>query len=307
MGRYITRLIFVIVFIHLLIVIIIITVLYNKYKHTKYVADQFIKKLENTIPKFSKREHVYKTLTWKRSLSSSSNITHEFDTELAVLLSKYNMCAYNITNKYRKRLDLNTNVVRKLGSNGYMFRVSERRQTYILAYRGTVTGSDVAADIDFSQKEKYGGMVHEGFYDMWKKEFDLSKNEFRPGDTIYVTGHSLGAAIATLTSYKLAKILDKCNVICYLYSPPRIGDSIFMHKYAERVPNHWAIINKVDMIPNMPIGAAINLDGVWLYDDYVRVKYIDIQMGSIMENHHLDTYLSGLTNKHTVKSIWNHM
>ena len=52
-----------------------------------------------------------------------------------------------------------------------------------------------------------------------------------PGYRIYTTGHSLGAAMATLASYYLATdrdIIPNCPVTCLNFASPRVGDGNFL-------------------------------------------------------------------------------
>lgn len=290
MGKLIP-LIFLLVIIHLTIIIIVIILVNNKWKRTKKMAGVFLHKLGHVIPNFSRREHKYAALKWNNRHPDNN----EFDVSIAVFLAKCNMCAYNIINKYKSRLHPSISVIRTLGTHGYMFKLN-KRNTYILAYRGTVTGTDVSTDLDFSQImiSSSQSKVHEGFYNLWFKEFDLYDYKFNDGDIIYVTGHSLGASLATLTALKLSKIFKTCKVICYIFAPPRIGNTTFVNELSEQVEHHWAIINKVDIIPTLPPGAAMHVDGIWLYDDYKQNIYINVQNGTLVENHHLDTYLQGL-------------
>lgn len=64
---------------------------------------------------------------------------------------------------------------------------------------------------------------------------------------VYVTGHSLGGALATLAAFDIAKALQgvqkETHVVCYTFGAPRTGNHAFAHDYQKVVPDTWSIIN----------------------------------------------------------------
>jgi hypothetical protein len=64
---------------------------------------------------------------------------------------------------------------------------------------------------------------------------------------VYVTGHSLGGALANLAAYDIAKALKGCKnltkVVCYTFGAPRTGNHSFARDYNKVVPDTWSIIN----------------------------------------------------------------
>ena len=64
---------------------------------------------------------------------------------------------------------------------------------------------------------------------------------------VYLTGHSLGGALATLAAYDVARALEACpqrtHVLCYSFGSPRVGNHAFAHAYMHLVPDTWSIIN----------------------------------------------------------------
>jgi len=73
---------------------------------------------------------------------------------------------------------------------------------------------------------------------------------------IYVTGHSLGGALATLfalelSSSKLAKA-SHVQVTMYNFGSPRVGNKRFADMYNEKVKDSWRVVNHRDIIPTVP-------------------------------------------------------
>ena len=71
---------------------------------------------------------------------------------------------------------------------------------------------------------------------------------------IYVTGHSLGGALACLAAVELAKQIPEAEITCYTFGAPRVGNRAFA-KYAEfKVPDTWAVVRLEDPVPRIPKG-----------------------------------------------------
>ncbi|KAI4338131.1 hypothetical protein L6164_016478 [Bauhinia variegata] len=73
---------------------------------------------------------------------------------------------------------------------------------------------------------------------------------------VYVTGHSLGGALATLlalelSSSQLAK-WGAISVTMYNFGSPRVGNKRFAELYNEKVKDSWRVVNHRDIIPSVP-------------------------------------------------------
>ncbi|XP_059592930.1 uncharacterized protein LOC100249309 isoform X2 [Vitis vinifera] len=73
---------------------------------------------------------------------------------------------------------------------------------------------------------------------------------------VYVTGHSLGGALATLLALELSSSqLAKRGVISvtmYNFGSPRVGNKRFAEVYNEKVKDSWRVVNHRDIIPTVP-------------------------------------------------------
>jgi hypothetical protein len=75
---------------------------------------------------------------------------------------------------------------------------------------------------------------------------------------IYVTGHSLGGALATLsipdilnnTIFTKDEIKDKITL--YTFASPRCGDSTFAENFENQGVKHWRIANTEDLVTTLP-------------------------------------------------------
>lgn len=173
----------------------------------------------------------------------------------------------------------------------------------VIAFRGTQTATDWLHDFDFVS-EPYrpiagGGTVHQGFQHVYYAVRDnlLALVRERCGSIreVLVTGHSLGAALATLALPDIVNFLrgqsgvpENLAVTLYNLASPRVGHTDFKNFFNTQFPC-WRIVNHWDLVPDMPpklagymhVGAELPIDSGFSL--------------SVAHNHVLTTgYLPGL-------------
>jgi triacylglycerol lipase len=124
----------------------------------------------------------------------------------------------------------------------------------VVAFRGTDDAEDAWLDLKFRQVEDYDGWVHEGFYNAATSLWDglikhLGKN-WQDGDKVWVTGHSLGGAMATVMAKWLAhQKYDIAGV--HTFGQPRVGDNTYADNYS---PDdvHYRFVNNKDFVTHVP-------------------------------------------------------
>lgn len=125
-------------------------------------------------------------------------------------------------------------------------------KAFVLAFRGTEPSefSDITADLNaFPDRANNGhGWVHNGFQTevdkVWKDILPLLDNA--NGKQFFITGHSLGGAMATIATSRLADRVDAL----YTYGSPRAGTKSFVKSFAH-VP-HYRHVNNNDIVPKVP-------------------------------------------------------
>ncbi|MBI3629385.1 MAG: lipase family protein [Candidatus Rokubacteria bacterium] len=121
----------------------------------------------------------------------------------------------------------------------------------VLVFRGTSELRHVFVDLLACPVEWSGrGRVHEGFRDdldgMWSEiERSLASTRCR----LFYTGHSLGAALATLTASRTA--LKRPPVAVYTFGSPRVGDAAFRDTVQGQMPV-YRIVNHHDLVARLP-------------------------------------------------------
>lgn len=130
--------------------------------------------------------------------------------------------------------------------------IVENSERVVLCFRGTEPKefSDIKADLKaWKHESETEGMVHAGFYEYLERIWDhvlayISSDE-RKHKALYICGHSLGGAMATLASSRLQDRI----VACYTYGSPRVGGRVWRSNCTFA---HYRHVNNNDVVPRVP-------------------------------------------------------
>ena len=148
----------------------------------------------------------------------------------------------------KKFKDLGYEIVKffdKNGAQGYLLKNSDE---YILSFRGTQIQelSDLFADLEAGKRqEPSGGRVHHGFQHELNKLWDDIETSIKDIDRLYVTGHSLGAAMATIAANRIG---DKV-IALVTFGSPRVGTPKFVDSCKF---THYRVQNNCDDVTTVP-------------------------------------------------------
>ena len=136
--------------------------------------------------------------------------------------------------------------------NGAQVLVAKSKKELWFAFRGTEPTklNDIAADLKVTRNSALaGGKVHSGFQDeldeLWAdclKEIEAN-SKLKTPRTIYLTGHSLGAAMATIAA---TRIEAEC---LFTFGSPRVGGKRFVQEL--KCP-HQRFVNNNDIVTKVP-------------------------------------------------------
>jgi esterase/lipase len=158
--------------------------------------------------------------------------------------------------------------------------VSHSDKAIIISFRGTqgflqlVTES---AEAVFANKTTFvtGGMVSEyffnGFNDVWingmKDDISTLKNKY-PDYDFWITGHSLGGAMASLAAATIVKtgIKPASNVILYTFGQPRTGDKTFAQAHDALGMTQYRVTHHRDLVAHVP---PENFEGYYHHESEV--------------------------------------
>ena len=171
-------------------------------------------------------------------------LNNQFSWKTATFMARLSKHAYDKPAAFKKafKKDWKIKMFKNGGTECYVLTCPEN---YIVVFRGTEPTSweDIKADVQFRKK----GGIHRGFKaaldDVWDDLFD-DYNKNSEGKQLVVTGHSLGAALATLYSHRISD----SNSVCYTFGSPRTGTPKQTKKMvftAYRFRNNNDIVTKV--------------------------------------------------------------
>ena len=173
----------------------------------------------------------------------------------------------------------------------------------VVAIRGTDCDMEWIIDAEFWPVHfppvPGSGRVEDGFYSVYKtlvavapggapQDFrDAVAAQLAGGATrCVVTGHSLGAAVATLAALDVAVNVAGSNPTLYTFASPKVGDGDFVRLFDQKLPDSVRIFNQPDMVPKVPplygeVNTAQEIDST----QFPEIKH------SIACYHSLRTYL----------------
>ena len=106
--------------------------------------------------------------------------------------------------------------------------------------------------------------------------------------SITVTGHSLGSALATLyVADNSTKGGQVATPLLCTFASPRVGDQDFANKFDQLGIGSWRIVNLLDLVPNLPFLGFVHVAALYLY------IALSVELGLECE-HSILTYLNML-------------
>ena len=157
-----------------------------------------------------------------------------------------------------KKLGYTSTFISNKGSEAY---IVEDGNDMIVACRGTEPKqwSDISADLSIDRVKPLVGVgkVHVGFKSYADKLWDTIREHVVRGTTekkvLWVTGHSLGAAMATLVARRcvMAEHLQTPMAL-FTYGCPRVGNKEYVQEFNDLLVHHrW--VNSGDIVTKVPL------------------------------------------------------
>jgi hypothetical protein len=162
-------------------------------------------------------------------------------------------------NELKRRLDAGRFRLVQVFSNDQAFLAVREEHFAVLVFRGTKGKELLDIDLNFrlvplpGVPGVPGVMVHCGFLEVFnrcKGEIEAAVNKSVSSTLgFYITGHSLGGALAQIAS----AALNRDNLAaCYTFGSPRVGTAGFDEQV--KCP-HYRVINNWDLVPALPVAS----------------------------------------------------
>ncbi len=241
--------------------------------------------------------------------SIEMTIPISFNKDLSLFLAGCCLQAYNqfnskgtfsIPDGYTFVSPIAAATVKTLDFYGFIIESSD---SIVISFRGSRSNPDWIADAAIIQtyfpytRIKLG--IHSGFaaiYKACRQQIMDTLSAMDSSKQLFITGHSLGGALAVLCSLDAAVNTVHNNPVMYNFGSPRVGNSKFVQAYNEVIDNSIRVVNTNDIVTLLP-PAVVHppLSNELLYYRHVKdLVAITVQTGSISGNHLLENYVEGL-------------
>jgi triacylglycerol lipase len=261
--------------------------------------------------------------------------TTKYDSENALALAKAAQLAYNYADENKVKQTVESWGFREFfklwNVNGTQSYVAASEEAIIAVFAGTNEWADWASNLSFFPLMGPIGSVHRGFVlaldqvwsEMYEAIYDCKKKSISdrlPPQTLWITGHSLGAALATLATAKLRMEEDLPVHGLYNFGSPRVGDRIFARNFNLDFQHAYRFVNNTDIVTRVParlmlyshvgnflyldVEKRLHTDIHWWYQflDTIEASVEDIVTTNVggIADHSMDEYIKGLEQNRSI-------
>ncbi len=188
--------------------------------------------------------------------------------------------------------------------------IARRKEDVFLIFRGTVTDQEWFQNLRIQLVPfllPNFGKVHDGFlqtYNLFRAEILDTLEKTPRGSRLFIAGHSLGGALATIALPDIGARTGRKAAALYTYGSPRIGDNAFVTAFNDRYcEKSFRIINTSDLVELIPPPAPIAGSLGGFFSHVETPVGFTLQFEDVAKNHDLKTYLSALQDSKAKKGI----
>jgi triacylglycerol lipase len=135
----------------------------------------------------------------------------------------------------------------------------------VIAFRGTedirtrAGIRDWITNVRYTQSRFRNTLVHRGFLEAWRSVEGVAMSHLRKmrqhGQQVWLTGHSLGGAIATIAAKDLAAGMRVRPAGIHTFGAPRVGNPDFAGRFGL---NLHRFVHEDDIVPHIPFRGIVN-------------------------------------------------
>ena len=154
--------------------------------------------------------------------------------------------------------------------SGYV-AISHAMKVIVVAFRGSANFGQAFVEFLEALVAPKTAFLNGEVQTYWKRGFEMlwegmeakvkvlvSEN---PSYQVWVTGHSLGGAMASLASAWIGyfHLVPRKSVILYTFGMPRVGNYDYALQHDMLVNNSWRVVNYDDAVPHFPTVASVSV------------------------------------------------
>ena len=208
------------------------------------------------------------------------------------VLQKCKKCPKLITGDYDAEAIITNYEINKFQKSNIGAPTEDDNNYLSIVFRGTESKVDILTDLKLFQVSlelptefyKFNTLpqVHQGFYQQFislKSEVKfhieqyLEENKNRETQNkIIFAGHSLGGALATISSLYFSYLYPDIIIHCITLGSPRVGDTLFVKLFNEKIWKSDRYVNDNDPVPCLPSSWRFShVKGLqWLHEDQIK-------------------------------------
>ena len=183
-----------------------------------------------------------------------------------------------------------------------------------ITFRGSTTLDDWKHDADTRTVNPFGNIrIHKGFYNQYmsvkNKIYRAIRNIYTAN--IYISGHSLGGALAYVCAVDIHLVTNNPNINVLTIGSPRPGNKDFANYFNKSIKDSIRYKNKGDIITKMPLRSKFNhvhssicLENGIQQKDKVYNAFVSrflstlctcaTNIGDLRDNHSVDLYIDNI-------------
>jgi len=166
-------------------------------------------------------------------------------------------CTTNETTGFKPTFQVHSVKTDMRGYGGYFSQYN----TIVVAFRGSSSIRNWIEDLENIKLVNYKNSTTMKIGDGWNHAYDSVRTEVlngvkslvksHPSAPIAVTGHSLGAAVASTCAVDLVES-GYPNTYLYDYGEPRVGNAAFASYSNSLIKAYYRVVNGKDIVPSLP-------------------------------------------------------
>lgn len=212
---------------------------------------------------------------------------------------KYNGC-YNVPEGFRPKAAFKATPVLFPEWFGYII---ESDRDIVVAFRGSQANPDWLANAAVFQSQypytaarlkTHGGFT--GIYHSCREQIMDAIGSMPPEKNLYITGHSLGGALAVLCALDIAVNTPFKKPVMYNFGSPRVGNPHFACHYNTVVKDSFRVVTAADVVATLPPVAIYTplSKEAWYFEHVKSELRLEAQDGGLQGSHLMESYLKAL-------------